>query len=183
MFSSRTSFDPRTDTIVRVSARRLRTKLEEYYRTDGLTETIVITLPKGRYVPEFRSRPRPGTRVGALAARDFVGFQKLARGDDRRESQPAFHLPAPRNALIGREHDLGTVRDLLQRADVRFVTLTGVGGSGKTRLALEAASTVRADFPGGVSFVSMAGISDANAVAPYACPGPWTSSHRGPASR
>lgn len=51
---SRTNFDPGTDTIVRTQAYRLRLKLQEYYRTEGKQDPIVIDVPKGHYVPVFR---------------------------------------------------------------------------------------------------------------------------------
>jgi Tol biopolymer transport system component len=52
------SFDPRTDPIVRVEAGRLRARLEEYYRTEGSGDGLLITLPKGGYVPTFEMRRR-----------------------------------------------------------------------------------------------------------------------------
>lgn len=62
------SFDPRIDSVVRVEARRLRTKLGEYYATEGRLDAIAIDLPKGGYAPEFRRRlieeaERPRVRV------------------------------------------------------------------------------------------------------------------------
>ena len=50
------SFDPRTDPIVRAEASRLRSRIERYYATDGAADTVLITLPKGSYVPQFQSR-------------------------------------------------------------------------------------------------------------------------------
>ncbi len=50
------SFDPRTDPIVRVEAGRLRGRLEEYYQTGGSGDDLLITLPKGGYVPAFERR-------------------------------------------------------------------------------------------------------------------------------
>lgn len=55
------SFDPTVDTIVRVEARRLRQRLEEYYREAGAGDPVRIVVPKGTYVPEFRYRD--GDRV------------------------------------------------------------------------------------------------------------------------
>src|SRR4030095_7015591 len=49
VFDRGEAFDPRTDTIVRVQARRLRSKLKDYYDTEGQTDPIVIELPKGHY--------------------------------------------------------------------------------------------------------------------------------------
>jgi tetratricopeptide (TPR) repeat protein len=59
VFDRADSFDPRTDPVVRLEARRLRLKLAEYYQQEGLDDSVVIELPKGAYVPHFRSRRAP----------------------------------------------------------------------------------------------------------------------------
>ena len=52
------SFDPRIDPVVRAEASRLRTRLEQYYETDGGSDSVLLTLPKGTYVPQFRRSRR-----------------------------------------------------------------------------------------------------------------------------
>ena len=163
VFKRGPAFNPATDTIVRVSARRLRAKLEEYYRTEGQADPIIIHLPKGRYVPEFRPRTFPLVRDAARAL-GAIGLREPRDGEPR-AIESNYHLPARRNEFVGREHDLRAVGELLQRDDVRLVTLTGVGGSGKTRLAVEVAWTAVGKFAGGIYFVSLSGISDPAAVA------------------
>jgi DNA-binding beta-propeller fold protein YncE len=61
VFGKPPDFDPATDSTVRVRANKLRSALEEYYRITGQNDEILITLPKGRYVPEIalRSSGRP----------------------------------------------------------------------------------------------------------------------------
>jgi predicted ATPase/class 3 adenylate cyclase len=75
------------------------------------------------------------------------------------------NLPAQPTALIGREAELITLRALLRGAG-RLVTCTGPGGTGKTRLALQAAADVLDYFPDGVWFVALAPISDPALVLP-----------------
>ena len=71
------SYDPVTDNIVRVQARHLRQKLEEYFAAEGSDETIVLDIPKGKYVPVYHERgalpqlesaSRNSSRTKALAA-------------------------------------------------------------------------------------------------------------------
>jgi predicted ATPase/class 3 adenylate cyclase len=81
------------------------------------------------------------------------------------ENRPT-NLPVQPTPLIGREHELTSVADLLSRADVRLLTLTGPGGSGKTRLALQAAAELVEDFPQGVYFVALEPIADLALVLP-----------------
>lgn len=67
-------------------------------------------------------------------------------------------LPATLTSFVGREAELAELRALLIEDGVRLLTLTGVGGSGKTRLAVVAAGAVRAHYPGGVWFVTLAAL-------------------------
>jgi predicted ATPase/DNA-binding XRE family transcriptional regulator len=72
--------------------------------------------------------------------------------------RPASNIPAPLTRLIGRERELRDVARLL--AGARLLTLTGSGGVGKTRLALQVAAEVLATFKDGVWFVELAPLSD-----------------------
>jgi predicted ATPase len=72
------------------------------------------------------------------------------------------NLPIPRTRFVGREKERQAVRDLLERSDVRIVTLTGFGGIGKTRLALQVAEDMADRFPGGVYFVPLASAGTAD---------------------
>jgi len=75
----------------------------------------------------------------------------------------ATNLPVTASALVGRGRELEEVQALL-RDGVRTVTLTGAGGSGKTRLGLQVAAELVDDFQGGVFFVPLAGIGRADLV-------------------
>ncbi|HYB49440.1 MAG TPA: tetratricopeptide repeat protein [Streptosporangiaceae bacterium] len=68
--------------------------------------------------------------------------------------QAPDHLPRQLTSFVGRERELRELRELLDRG--RLLTLTGPGGSGKTRLGLELAAGVRDGFPDGVYFVALA---------------------------
>jgi tetratricopeptide (TPR) repeat protein len=68
VFDRREAFDPRVDSIVRVEARRLRYKLDEYYRSEGREDGIKIVLRKGSYVPIFEYRTA-GNGIGPVSAR------------------------------------------------------------------------------------------------------------------
>jgi predicted ATPase len=75
-------------------------------------------------------------------------------------------LPLSPTQLIGREKELATLRDLLREDAGGLITLTGPGGTGKTRLAVEAARDTRDHFADGVFFVALAPIRDYALVAP-----------------
>ena len=70
------------------------------------------------------------------------------------------NLPIPATQFLGREHELADVRELLAREGTRLLTLTGAGGSGKTRLALQAAGEAAEAYPDGVWWVPLAPLTD-----------------------
>src|SRR5262245_39720401 len=77
------SFDPRTDTIVRVEARRLRAKLKEYYAGEGNSDPLIIELADRGYAPSFRTRLQPEPAARSLTKRTVLllaGAPVLAAG-------------------------------------------------------------------------------------------------------
>jgi len=104
-----------------------------------------------------------GARQDCLRTVARRGFRFHAAVQERRAPQPPA-IPAQPTSLIGREGDIAAVSTLLGPG--RLVTLTGVGGVGKTRLALEIARRAAAQFPDGAILVELAPIKHPDAMLP-----------------
>jgi predicted ATPase/class 3 adenylate cyclase len=114
--------------------------------------------------------------LGSHRLKDLSGTQRLFQLDVEglpTEFPPlktldnrVTNLPTPPNAFIGRTRELAETQALLQRDDVRLLTLIGTGGTGKTRLALQLAADVIDQFKHGVFFVSLAPVRDWELVVP-----------------
>ena len=74
------------------------------------------------------------------------------------------NLPVPATPFLGRQQEIDHLAALMRRRDVRLVTLTGPGGSGKTRLSLQAAAAVADDYDHGVWWVPLASLADPTLV-------------------
>jgi hypothetical protein len=124
--------------------------------TRAVLELIGERLPPGvesRDLGERRLRDitRP-ERIYQVVAPDLPSdFPPLRTLDLRPNNLPAFST-----SFIGRERQVSAICALLRRADVRLLTLTGAGGTGKTRLARQVAADLLDDFEHGVFFVPLA---------------------------
>jgi class 3 adenylate cyclase len=118
--------------------------------TASLVESELTDLGEHR----FKDLGAP-ERVYQLSSDTFPPLKSLYRTD----------LPIPATAFLGRERELREVVELFGRDDARLVTLTGPGGTGKTRLTLQAAAEASEGFPDGVHWVPLAPLRDETAVA------------------
>ena len=130
----------------------------------GATEALVLDgLPDDVWLSDLgthplRDLPRP-ERVAQLCHPDLVNDFPPLRVSKAVVSQ---HLPMQLTSFVGCEEQLTRVRELLTQN--RLVTLTGAGGAGKTRLAIEVARQLSGEFGDGVWYVDLAPITDPNVV-------------------
>lgn len=103
--------------------------------------------------PRLGRPPKP-SKSGSRLQPDQLATSKLRRV-----------LPTPRNRLIGRDQDVAHVCDMLGGKYTGLVTLTGPGGTGKTRLALKIAKTIKRKFADGVFYIELSPIKDPSLVA------------------
>ncbi len=80
VFGRPPDFDPQSDPIVRVQARRLRALIGQFYREDGANEDVRIALPTGRYVPEFVRRSEAGAVAAEVMVPEAMPASKLSAG-------------------------------------------------------------------------------------------------------
>ena len=80
------------------------------------------------------------------------------------QQRPLQNIPSLTTSFVGREREISTISTQLRRSDVRLLTLIGTAGVGKTRLALQVATTFTNYFEGGVCFVALEQYSDADEV-------------------
>jgi predicted ATPase/DNA-binding XRE family transcriptional regulator len=132
----------------------------------GLSLNAINSLERGQ-----RRSPYPRTiRVLAdaldLSEEDFAGLAATAR---RRPALPAAAsslppLPVPLTTILGRDDDIEAAVAIL-RAGTRLLTITGTGGVGKTRLALQIATAAAGDYPDGAVMIPLAAVTDPALVA------------------
>jgi predicted ATPase/transcriptional regulator with XRE-family HTH domain len=155
--------------------RQLRTAAslsqEELAERAGVSLRGVSDLERGaRRVPHLTTVRllADALELGPLDRQALLAAARPASGSGMPAGALAWSapLPAPLTSLVGREQELTELTALLGHANVRLVTLTGPGGTGKTRLGLEVGARLQAEFGDGVVFVDLAPLTDAALVLP-----------------
>ena len=142
---------------------------EELASRAGLSAKAIGMLERGQ-----RNHPYPHTikvladalelSEGKRAALLAIALQRGKVKPAASTGAPESNLPTPSTSLLGRKRELGEISTFLRKA--RLLTLTGTGGVGKTRLAIDAARDAARLFPDGVVFVALAPAGDPIFVVP-----------------
>jgi transcriptional regulator with XRE-family HTH domain len=153
--------------LLRLARRRAGLSQEELAERAGLSARAISSLERG-----INRSPRRDTLdmlAGALglSADERRQWERLRRqqavrvgNDATGEAQPGgapppSNLTAQPTRFFGRRDEIDQLSRMLREPDMRLVTLTGPGGSGKTRLSLQVGAALLSDFPDGVFFVDL----------------------------
>jgi len=141
---------------------------EELAEAAGISTRSVSDIERGvsrttrkdtaRLIADALRLSGPGRELFEVTARGGA----LGSGQDE-PPQPG-RLPVPSTPLVGRDDDIRSVCGRLRQPEVRLVTITGLGGVGKTRTALDVARRLEADFPDGIFFANLAAVHDGRLV-------------------
>ncbi len=151
-----------TDSSINAAIRKIRRVLKDNPEQPRFVQTI--TGRGYRFIAAVDNAKSEISGRGVAPELDAVG--------DRFSDTPAKHvetgqkyLPVQRTGFVGRKQEVAAAKELLLRQDVHLVTITGPGGIGKTRLAVQVASGLVDRFPGGTHFVSLSPVNDPGLIA------------------
>jgi predicted ATPase/serine/threonine protein kinase len=133
----------------RIVSKALEKHREKRYQ---VIKDLSLDLKSLKQELELKVKLRRFTQLSSIYQSGSISLQAL---DNRLNNLPVHPTP-----LIGREVEVAAIGKLFRREDVRLLTLTGPGGTGKTRLSLQVAVELLGEFKDGVFFVELAPISD-----------------------
>jgi predicted ATPase/DNA-binding winged helix-turn-helix (wHTH) protein len=150
-----------TDNSINAAIRKIRQVLKDDPEQPRFVQTIT---GRGYRFIATVAEAKPSVPTLDLALEPADKNDGFPEGTEKQQIRPT-NLPVQRTGFVGREKEVAAAKALLLRQDVRLATVTGPGGIGKTRLAVQVANGLVECFPGGIHFVPLSSLSDPRLIA------------------